>query len=44
MRPKEFEKSHPDRVRYVVEFRGLERSVMVRLAKVSIGKLVAKRS
>ena len=42
MRPKEYEKTHPERVRYVVEFRGLERSVLVRLAKVSIGKLVAR--
>lgn len=42
LRPKEFEKSHPERVPYILEFRGIERSVMVRLAKVSIGKLVAR--
>ena len=40
-RPKEFEKTHPDRVPWILEFRGIERSVMVKLAKVSIGKLIA---
>ena len=41
-RPKEFEKTHPDRVPYVLEFRGIERSVLVKLAKVSIGTLSAR--
>ena len=41
-RPKEVEKMHPERVPWILEFRGIERSVMVRLAKVSIGKLVAR--
>ncbi len=42
IRPKELAKAHPERVPYILEFRGIDRSVMVRLAKVSIGKLVAK--
>jgi hypothetical protein len=41
-RPKEFEKTHPDRVLWVNEFRGTARSVLARLAKVSIGRLVAR--
>ena len=41
-RPKEFEKTHPERALWVHEFRGVGRSVMVKLAKVSIGKLVAR--
>ncbi|MGA2665417.1 MAG: hypothetical protein ABSF83_10775 [Nitrososphaerales archaeon] len=42
MRPRELEKSHPERVPYILEFRGIERSVLVRLAKVSIGPVVAR--
>ena len=41
-RPKELEKGHPDRVPNVLEFRGIDRSVMVKLAKVSIGTLFAR--
>jgi hypothetical protein len=41
-RPKEFEKTHPESVPWVLEFRGIERTVKVRLAKVSVGRLVAR--
>ena len=42
IRPRDWEKTHPDKVPYVLDFRGIERSVLVKLPEISIGKLVAK--
>lgn len=42
VRPRDWQKTHPDRVPYVLDIRGIERSVMVTLSEVSLGRLVAR--
>ncbi len=41
MRPRDWQKTHPDKVPYVLDFRGIERTILVSLAEVSLGSLVA---
>ncbi len=42
LRPRDWEKSHPDRVPYIYDFRGIERSILVKLPEISLGRLTAK--
>lgn len=41
-RPRDWQKSHPQKVPYMLDFRGIERSILVKLSEVSIGNLVAR--
>ena len=41
-RPKQWQKLHPDRAPYILNFRGIERSVLLTLSEVSIGRMTAK--
>ena len=41
-RPKQWQKLHPDRAPYILDFRGIERSVLLTLSEVSIGRMAAK--
>lgn len=41
-RPRDWQKSHPNNVPYLIDLRGIERSILVKLSEVSIGELVAK--
>jgi len=41
-RPRDWQKSHPTKVPYVVDLRGIERSILLKVPEVSIGELVAK--
>jgi len=42
LRPRDWQKSHPDKVPYLLDLRGIERSILFGLAEVSLGSLVAK--
>ena len=42
MRPRDWPKSHPDKVPYLLDFRGIERTILVKLPEVSLGRLVAR--
>lgn len=42
IRPKQWQKLHPDRAPYVLDFRGIERSVLFALKEVSVGDIVVK--
>jgi hypothetical protein len=42
LRPRDWQKSHPEKSPEVLNFRGLERTIQVDLAEVALGKLVAK--
>ncbi len=41
-RPKQWQKIHPDRAPYIVDFRGMERSVLLTLNEVSLGRMAAR--
>jgi hypothetical protein len=41
-RPRDWQKSHPGSVPYLLDLRGIERSILIRVPEVSLGKLVAK--
>lgn len=41
-RPRDWQKSHSSKVPYLLDLRGIERSILVDLPQVSIGELVAK--
>lgn len=42
IRSKQWQKVHPDMARYVLDFRGIERGVLLTLNEVSLGTMVAK--
>ncbi|MGD0637429.1 MAG: hypothetical protein ABSA72_05260 [Nitrososphaerales archaeon] len=42
LRPRDWRKNHPDMSPAILNFRGLERSIQVNLAEVSLGNIVAK--
>lgn len=42
LRARDWEKTHPDKVPYVQNFRGIERSILVNLPEVHLGNLVAR--
>lgn len=39
IRPRDWQKTHPDRVVYVLDFRGIERTVLMKMPKISLGKM-----
>ena len=39
IRPRDWQKSHPNRVVYVLDFRGIERTVLMKMPKISLGNL-----
>ena len=41
-RPRDWQKSHPAKVPYFVDMRGIERSILVSMPEISVGSLVAK--
>jgi hypothetical protein len=42
LRPRDLQKSHPNSVPYLLDLRGIERSILLKLPEVSLGKLVAR--
>jgi hypothetical protein len=41
IRPRDWQKTHPDRVVYFLDFRGIERTVLMKMSKISLGDLEA---
>jgi hypothetical protein len=39
IRPRDWQKTHPDKVVYVLDFRGIERTVLMKMPEISLGKL-----
>lgn len=42
LRPKDWQRAHPMQVPYVLSFRGIERSILVKASEISVGNLTAK--
>jgi len=41
-RPRDWQKTHPRNVPYVLDLRGIERGILLKLPEISIGRLVAR--
>lgn len=41
-RARDWQKTHPSKVPYFLDFRGIERSILLEIAEVSLGELVAR--
>ncbi|MDG6901389.1 MAG: hypothetical protein JRM80_05450 [Nitrososphaerota archaeon] len=41
-RPRDWQKTHPNKVPYFLDLRGIERSILLKLPEVSIGRLTAR--
>lgn len=42
LRPRDWQKTHPMQVPYMLSFRGIERSILVKASEISLGSLVVK--
>ena len=42
LRPLDWQKTHPDKVPFILDFRGIERSILIKVPEISLGPLVAR--